>query len=180
VVDSRPVSRDSGQRPSKGWTKIQVAAGVFCRVSVASSLLFDPRVPIASNNTLTIQMRFERITYTGHMRIRRAQQKGFTLVEIMVVVAIIGLLAAIAVPNFVKARTTSQTNACIENLRKIDGAKHAWAVENKKVSDDTPGDADLFGDTLYIRTKPVCPAGGNYRLEAVREKPGCDKPGHEI
>lgn len=68
---------------------------------------------------------------------------GFTLVEIMIVVAIIGLLAAIAIPNFVKARKSAQTNACINNLRQIDGAKQQWALEKGKGSGDTPAPADL-------------------------------------
>ncbi|MCG2658750.1 MAG: prepilin-type N-terminal cleavage/methylation domain-containing protein, partial [Kiritimatiellae bacterium] len=57
-------------------------------------------------------------------------KKGFTLVEIMIVVAIIGLLAAIAIPSFMRARTTSQQNACINNLRQIEAAKDQYALEN--------------------------------------------------
>jgi prepilin-type N-terminal cleavage/methylation domain-containing protein len=68
---------------------------------------------------------------------------GFTLVEIMIVVAIIGLLAAIAIPNWTRARDISRTDACINNLRQIDGAKHQWALENGAPSTATPGSASL-------------------------------------
>src|SRR6266481_5621846 len=73
------------------------------------------------------------------MKVSRTNKAGFTLVEIMIVVAIIGLLAAIAIPNFVKARQNSQTNACINNLRQIDGAKQQWALEQGKTGSISVG-----------------------------------------
>ena len=116
------------------------------------------------------------------MKVISSRKSGFTLVEIMIVVAIIGLLAAIAIPNFVKARTASQRNACIANLKQIDGAKATWALENKKTVSDTPGDGDLFGASLYIREKPDCPANGTYTLAAVDSKPTCSlsAEGHSL
>ena len=70
-------------------------------------------------------------------------RKGFTLVEIMIVVAIIGLLAAIAIPSFIKARTTSQQNACINNLRQVDGAKEQWAMAENQAATATPLGTDI-------------------------------------
>src|SRR2546422_6836020 len=68
------------------------------------------------------------------MNIRSSHKSGCMLVEIMIVVEIIGLLASIAIPNFIKARTTSQKNACINNLRQVDGAIQQWALENNQIS----------------------------------------------
>ena len=92
-------------------------------------------------------------------------KKGFTLVEIMIVVAIIGLLAAIAIPSFMRARTTSQKNACINNLRQIEAGKDQYALENGLINLATIAWAATIGpdntDGGYIKAWPNCPASTN-------------------
>jgi prepilin-type N-terminal cleavage/methylation domain-containing protein len=115
------------------------------------------------------------------MRIKTNRKSGFTLVEIMIVVAIIGLLAAIAIPNFVKARTTAQKNACVNNLRQIDGAKEQWALENRK-SETTATTGSEAAINAYIKgnATPLCPANGTYTYSAIGTNPSCNVTSHTL
>ncbi len=94
-------------------------------------------------------------------------------------VAMVGMLAAIAIPNFVKARATAQINHCINNLRQIDSAKQQWALEHQKKETDMPTQSDI---TSYLKNNqwPVCLAGGSYSINALREAPACSITGHQL
>jgi prepilin-type N-terminal cleavage/methylation domain-containing protein len=111
------------------------------------------------------------------MKIGNSQKGGFTLVEIMIVVAIIGLLATIAIPNFAKARQTAQKNACISNLRQIDGAIQQWALDLKKDAGQPVTYSDIKS---YLKNDVSCPSGGttfedSYSISTVDVSPTCQK-----
>src|SRR5947209_5629472 len=103
--------------------------------------------------------------------------KSFTLVEIMIVVALIGLLSAISIPNLVKALSGSQVLACLSNQRLSDDATHEWALENLKGPNSTVAVTDI---QPYLESSVICPAAGPgatfasaYSVSTVSNKPSC-------
>ena len=116
-----------------------------------------------------------RMKTLNKMKIKQMRASGFTLVEIMIVVAIIGMLIAVAVPNFSKMRRDAQKTACHAQLKQIDGSKEMWATQEKRADGDTPSEAQI-GE--YISDgMPSCPGGGTYTLGAVGQKATCTTHG---
>jgi prepilin-type N-terminal cleavage/methylation domain-containing protein len=100
------------------------------------------------------------------MTVRKPTTAGFTLVEIMIVVALIGLLATIATPTWVRARTNSQTNACVNNLRQIEGAKQQWGLETKQSPSSVPTYTEL---SSYLKHAVSCPSSSDTTFAASYE-----------
>jgi len=98
------------------------------------------------------------------------------LVEIMIVVAVIGILAAIAVPTYSRAREKSATNACLNHLRQISDAKEEYAFDHYGAGPTAV--SDLVPD--YINKVPECTAGGTYTVGALGEDPQCDAANHTL
>lgn len=118
----------------------------------------------------------------GWLSVGNGNQHPATLLLASSVIAPIGMLSAIAIPNFVKARQTAQQNSCINNLRQMDAAKQQWALEKNKQSTDVPSQSDI---QVYMSrglngTWPICPNGGQYTLGPVGERPTCTIPGHTL
>ena len=128
----------------------------------------------------------------GHKALSRIKRSSGTLageglaiaglvtgyIGILLAIVVIPIMMAIAIPNFIKARETAQTMACINNLRRIDAAKHQWALENKKQPSDIPTQSDL---APYLKGRQLnCPAGGVYQINAVGEQPTCSISKHRM
>ena len=104
---------------------------------------------------------------------KTSPKSGFSLLEIMIVVTIIGFLAGLAFPAFMKARASSQKTRCIDNLRQITGAKDQRAIENyANNGDDIPGGETALGP-YFKRGFPKCPGSGSYTIEVVGNDPLC-------
>jgi prepilin-type N-terminal cleavage/methylation domain-containing protein len=107
------------------------------------------------------------------MKAASIRQRGFTLVEIMIVVAIVGLLCAMALPSFVNAREQSRMRTCVNNLRQVNGAKDQWALEKGKAT----GDPCVIGDIMpYLRVhEPKCPVGNTaYAVNSIGISAECN------
>ena len=114
------------------------------------------------------------------MKTNRSRRAGFTLVELMTVVGIMGMLITLAVPNLLRARSGSQERICITNLNKIEWAKQMWGLENAKSLNDAPSESDLIGPSAYLRNDAFCPSGGSYGLNALKDPATCTTPGHSL
>jgi|YNPBryBLVA2012_1023415.scaffolds.fasta_scaffold80337_1 prepilin-type N-terminal cleavage/methylation domain-containing protein len=103
---------------------------------------------------------------------------GFTLLEMSIVVLVLGILMAIAIPNWIRAQQRSHIQSCMANLRQIEQAKERYAIEYRRPNDAPVAWSDLL--PAYLKQQPECPSGGEYDLNSVGEIPTCSVEGHEL
>ena len=101
----------------------------------------------------------------------KSKKAGFSLIEIMIVVLIIGVLAAIVTPYYIRARDEAQSKACIANLRELEGAKERWAISLEAGLDEEPLWTELIPD--FLKTPARCPANGTYTIGDCNTTPTC-------
>ncbi len=109
------------------------------------------------------------------MKQSTCRKSGFTLVELIVILVVLGVLGGIAIPKYIQNRTTKRRNACTANLKMMDGAKWSWSVETRQAGTAVPADSDIFGWSLYMGSKLLCPLGGTYSLNAISIRTTCSK-----
>jgi prepilin-type N-terminal cleavage/methylation domain-containing protein len=109
------------------------------------------------------------------MNIAKSVKRAFTLVEIMIVVLIIGILLAVAVPNFMTARETSRSKSCSANLHQVESAKEQYAMDNRLADGTAVTGLSSLSD--YIKKTPQCPSGGTYTVGAIGTDPSCSVGG---
>mgnify|MGYP002624231754 FL=1 len=114
------------------------------------------------------------------MKMRTYQSAGFTLVEMMIIVGIIGTLTTIAASGTIRARNKAAVNTCINNLTQIARAKTVWSFETRNGGSAVPDAADLFKTNGFLKATPVCPMRGEYSINAVDTNPTCTYPDHEL
>jgi prepilin-type N-terminal cleavage/methylation domain-containing protein len=107
---------------------------------------------------------------------------GFSLIEIAIVVAVIGVAAMVALPNLFSSRSTAEETVCITNLKAIMTAKEAWGFEHNKALEDTPLYEDIKPFLSKNQTESICPLGGKYTIGALNENPTCEfaAQGHKL
>jgi len=158
---------------------VKVRIAIFSPASVALGLLKVNRAVSGGqyvNASFVIiltafrRVHAARINRKEIMTIRTSRKSGFTIIEIMIVVAVIGLLAGISTPRFVKARDTSQLNAIISNLRIIEESKDAWALENRTANGALPTGTDLR-DFFKGNAMPTPVVGETYNINPVGTHP---------
>jgi hypothetical protein len=126
--------------------------------------LFGPKIPK--------QKPARGVDLTG-MTWPKKKSSSAKIIAAMVFCSFAAFVFVVVIPNLIRARLTTASNACINNLRQIDGAKQQWALENRKQSNDIPTGAEI---SIYLGRDgkmPVCPQGGTYTMGRVDEDPTC-------
>ena len=169
------ISAKLGKSLTQAMTGVMSAQGEMGAVSKAMQGMM-------TSNAMTMAYSVGANGAEGWEAFGNGNKSMATTALILPAAAVGGMLAAIAIPNFVRARAASQHSASILNLKLIDAAKQQWALDKHKLNTDTPTEQDL---TPYLGHGPAgefpkCPEGGTYIIGAVGEKARCAIPGHEL